>query len=89
MVDCGADKCVPCKMMAPILIELRRDYRGKVEVEFVDVWKNPDVGRKAGIRVISTQKFYDCYGKKVIHIDSNPETDYKISVHSVIVFRIL
>ena len=49
LVDIGADKCIPCKAMAPILVELRNEYAGRMEVEFVDVWKNP----AAEIRTVS------------------------------------
>ncbi len=62
MVDLGADKCVPCKAMAPILVELGEEYKGKVEVEFIDVWKDPAPGKEAGIRMIPTQIFYDSTG---------------------------
>jgi thioredoxin 1 len=34
LVDLGADKCIPCKMMAPILEELRGQYKGKLDVVF-------------------------------------------------------
>lgn len=59
LVDLGADKCIPCKMMAPILEELKTEYAGRLEVEFIDVWKNPGAGREYEIRVIPTQIFYD------------------------------
>lgn len=65
MIDFGADKCVPCKMMAPTLVELREEYNGKIDVVFIDVWKNPTPGRKARIRVIPTQIFYDASGAEV------------------------
>lgn len=65
MIDLGADKCVPCKTMAPILEELREEYKGKVDVVFIDVWKNPAPGREAKIRVIPTQIFYDASGKEL------------------------
>jgi thioredoxin 1 len=29
LVDVGADKCIPCKMMAPILEELKGEYAGR------------------------------------------------------------
>ena len=35
LVDLGADKCIPCKMMAPILEELKQKYAGKLEVQFI------------------------------------------------------
>jgi len=65
IVDVGADKCVPCIMMAPILEELKKEYAGVLDVEFVDVWKNPQAGRQYGIRGIPTQIFYDANGKEL------------------------
>ena len=65
LVDLGADKCVPCKMMAPILVELRSEYEGTFKVEFIDVWKNPDEAPKYGIKLIPTQIFFDASGKEL------------------------
>ena len=65
LIDLGADKCVPCKKMAPILVELRADYAGIVDVQFVDVWKDPDAGKPYRLRLIPTQVFLDRDGKEV------------------------
>ena len=65
LVDLGADKCIPCKKMAPILEQLREEYKGRLDVEFIDVWKNPGAGREYGIRVIPTQILYDREGNEV------------------------
>ena len=65
LVDLGADKCIPCKMMAPILEELRNEYKGKLQVEFIDVWKDRSAGDQYGIRVIPTQIFFDPSGKEL------------------------
>jgi thioredoxin 1 len=64
LVDLGADKCTPCKMMAPILEQLKSEYEGTLIVDFIDVWKNPDEGPKYGIKLIPTQIFYDASGKE-------------------------
>ena len=64
MVDLGAGKCIPCKMMKPILDELKRDYADRFITEFIDVWENPDAGKKYGIEMIPTQIFYDAEGKE-------------------------
>ncbi|MGC8863479.1 MAG: thioredoxin family protein [Armatimonadota bacterium] len=64
LVDLGANKCIPCKMMAPILEELAREYKGKLKVEFIDVWENRSAGEKYGIRVIPTQIFFDRNGEE-------------------------
>lgn len=65
MVDIGADKCIPCKMMAPIIEELKKDFDGRASIVFIDVWKNPDQGRQYKVRAIPTQIFYDKNGKEV------------------------
>ena len=65
LVDLGADKCIPCKMMAPILEELKSEYEGRLIVEFIDVWKNPDEAPKYGIKLIPTQIFFDASGEEL------------------------
>jgi thioredoxin 1 len=65
MLDLGAHKCVPCKMMAPILKELQKEYDGKAAIVFIDVWQNKNEAKKYGIRAIPTQIFYDKNGKEV------------------------
>ena len=65
LVDLGAGKCIPCKKMAPILEDLKKEYAGRMEVEFIDVWKNPDAGKAYGIEMIPTQIFYDASGKEL------------------------
>ncbi len=65
LIDLGAGKCIPCKMMAPILEQLRTNYAGTLEVEFIDVWQNPDAGKRYGIKMIPTQIFYDASGKEL------------------------
>lgn len=65
LLDLGADKCIPCKMMAPILEELKKEYKGSLEVVFIDVWENREAADKYGIRTIPTQIFYDAKGKEI------------------------
>jgi thioredoxin 1 len=65
LVDLGADKCIPCKMMAPVLKELKKEYEGRMEVDFIDVWKNPDAGKPYKVNLIPTQIFFDAAGKEL------------------------
>jgi thioredoxin 1 len=65
MVDLGADKCIPCKMMAPILQKVRKDFEGRAAIVFLDVWKDSSHGRRFRIRAIPTQIFFDKDGKEV------------------------
>ena len=65
MVDLGAKKCIPCKLMAPIIEELVKDYQGRAAIVFIDVWEHPDAGPKYGLRTIPTQIFYDAKGLEI------------------------
>jgi len=65
MVDLGAKSCIPCKMMAPILEELKAEYEGRAAVIFIDVWKDRSQGLRFGVQAIPTQIFYDKHGKEV------------------------
>jgi len=65
LVDLGASKCIPCKMMAPILDGLKKEYEGRMQVDFIDVWQNPDAGKQYAIKMIPTQIFFDAVGKEL------------------------
>lgn len=64
MLDLGAHKCIPCKMMAPIITELQKEYAGRASIIFIDVWEHQDQAQRFGIRGIPTQIFYDKEGKE-------------------------
>ena len=65
LVDLGAGKCIPCRAMAPILVGLRTEYAGRMDVQFIDVWKDPDAGKAHGISIIPTQIFYAADGREL------------------------
>jgi thioredoxin 1 len=65
LVDLGAGKCIPCKMMKPILDELTKEYAGQFDVVFIDVWERREEGERYGIRLIPTQIFYGAAGKEL------------------------
>ena len=64
-LDLGADKCMACKAMEPVLKKLREKYQGELQVEFIDVWKNPKEAEKYNIKSIPTQIFFDADGKEI------------------------
>ena len=65
LIDLGADQCVPCKMMAPILSKLEKDYKDKAAIVVIDVYRHNDQVQRFGIRAIPTQIFFDPNGKEV------------------------
>ena len=54
LVDFWAEWCGPCKMIAPALDELARDYEGKVTVAKLNIDENPNTPGKYGVRGIPT-----------------------------------
>ena len=54
LVDYWAEWCGPCKMIAPILEEVSKDYDGRLQVAKMNVDENRDVPAKFGIRGIPT-----------------------------------
>ena len=76
LLDLGADKCVPCKKMAPILDEMKETFKEQLVVDFVDVWKNKAEAEKYGIKSIPTQIFFDAEGKELFrHMGFFPRAD--------------
>ena len=65
MVDLGANECIPCKMMMPVLEKVEKKYKGKAAIVFIDVWKDKEPAKRFGIRAIPTQIFFDKEGKEV------------------------
>lgn len=55
IIDFGANSCIPCKEMAPVLKTLNAEKQGKAIIKFVDVWKNTDAANDFPVQVIPTQ----------------------------------
>jgi thioredoxin 1 len=65
LLDLGATTCIPCKKMMPVLEALKTEYEGRLDVEFVDVWRLPGVANQYGVQSIPTQIFFDAAGKEL------------------------
>jgi thioredoxin 1 len=67
VVDFGDKFCIPCKLMAPALEELKTEQAGKLEVQFVSLGdkENLPLAEKHKIKLIPTQVFFNADGKEV------------------------
>lgn len=66
IVDYGADSCIPCQAMAPILESANETFAGKAFIKFINVWDYPDAANNVPIQVIPTQVIFDSNGKPFI-----------------------
>jgi thioredoxin 1 len=65
LLDLGSTSCIPCKMMAPILEQLKQEQAGKLQVDFIDVWKDQAAGEQYRVNLIPTQIFFDASGREL------------------------
>ena len=64
MLELGSVGCIPCEQMKPVMQQLKDNYKGMLEVFFVDVRVNKAVSRRFNVYVIPTQVFLDKNGKE-------------------------
>lgn len=69
IIDFGADSCIPCKEMAPVLKTMNAKMQGKAIIKFIDVWKNADAANNFPIKVIPTQVLINTDGTPYVPSD--------------------
>lgn len=77
LIDFGADSCIPCKKMAPVLEALNKKYQGRVIIKFVDVWKYPEAAEGFPLQVIPTQFFFTAKGGPLL-LETKPPFDVNV-----------
>ncbi len=75
-IELGADRCIPCKQMQPIMKDIATTFADRVQVVFYDVWKDPEPARKYKIQLIPTQVFVDQKGNEIArHVGLFPKEE--------------
>ena len=64
LIDIGAETCIPCKLMAPILDELKEELKGRIMVHFLNLDAFPKLADEYKISIKPTQIFYDASGEE-------------------------
>lgn len=75
-LELGADRCIPCKQMQPIMRDIAAMFPDRVQVVFYDVWKDPRPAEKYRIQLIPTQVFLDRQGREIArHVGLFPKAE--------------
>ena len=76
MLEIGSVGCIPCEKMRPIMKKLSDNYKGKLEVIFVDIKVDRKTASNFGVYMIPTQVFLDKTGREFYrHIGFFPYED--------------
>ncbi len=65
LLDLGSKGCTACTMLNPVLEELRTNYTGRLQVDFIDVWEHEQVAADYGVEIIPVQIFFDANGQEL------------------------
>lgn len=75
-LELGADTCIPCKEMRPVMTGIEQAFGDQVEVIFYDVWDDPAPANEYGVQMIPTQIFLDENGEEFHrHTGFYPQAD--------------
>ncbi|MCK9206529.1 MAG: thioredoxin [Salinivirgaceae bacterium] len=77
IIDFYADWCGPCKMVAPILEELSKEYTGKVNVYKVDTEDQRELAGMFGIQSIPSLLFVPKDGQPQMAMGALPKETFK------------
>ena len=75
IIDFYASWCGPCKMLAPVLDELAKEYDGKVYIYKVDTEVEEELSQVFGIRSIPTMLFVPMNEKPMMTQGALPKTE--------------
>jgi len=65
LIDLGGGECMPCRMMEPVVGELRETYAGQLDVLYVDIHQDKAARERFSMRIIPLQVFEDGEGREL------------------------
>ena len=87
IVDFYADWCGPCKMVAPVLEDLAREYAGKIMVYKVDTENEQELAAVFGIQSIPTLLFVPREGQPQAAMGALPKTTFEKVIKDVLLIN--
>ncbi len=65
LLELGSETCQPCRMMQTVLAELRSEYAGRLQVDYIDVYKDDTAAKKYKVQFIPVQVLFDAEGNEI------------------------
>jgi thioredoxin 1 len=87
IIDFYADWCGPCKMVAPVLEDLSKEYDGKVQIYKVDTDKEQELASVFGIQSIPTILFIPVDGKPQASLGALPKESFKKNIEDILLVK--
>lgn len=84
LIDFYADWCQPCKMVAPILEELSKEYEGKINIYKIDTEAETELAGAFGIRSIPSLLFCPSEGQPQMAMGALPKDSMKKAIEDVL-----
>lgn len=84
IIDFYADWCGPCKMVAPILEELQKEYSGKINIYKIDTEAEQELAGAFGIRSIPSMLFVPKDGQPRMAVGALPKDALKNAIQEVL-----
>ncbi|HQK37936.1 MAG TPA: thioredoxin, partial [Bacteroidales bacterium] len=84
LIDFYADWCGPCRMVAPILEELAKEYDGKLNIYKVDTDKEQELAMVFGIQSIPSLLFVPKDGQPQMAMGALPKETFKKAIKDVL-----
>jgi len=84
IIDFYADWCGPCKMVAPILDELSKEYTGKINIYKVDTESEQELAGAFGIRSIPSMLFVPLKNQPQMTVGALPKESLKKAISDVL-----
>ena len=84
LIDFYADWCGPCKMVAPILEELSKEYSGKINIYKIDTEAEQELASAFGIRSIPSMLFCPKNGQPQMDVGALPKESMKEAINDIL-----
>jgi thioredoxin 1 len=84
IIDFYADWCGPCRMVAPVLEDLSKEYQGKVDIYKVDTEAEQELASLFGIRSIPSLLFIPLEGKPQMAMGALPKESFVQAINDIL-----